>query len=59
MLTEAIRGEIEDQLRRLEGERDEKLRKTREIIESMRSLLDPRPGFTDKDLYDEEGNPIL
>lgn len=58
-LTEAVRRAVEERLHRLGSEREERLRKTREIIASMKSLPDLRPGFTDKDLYDEEGNPVL
>jgi hypothetical protein len=58
-LTEAVRDALSERLARLDAERQEKLRKTREIIESMKSLPDLRPGFTDKDLYDDDGNPVL
>jgi hypothetical protein len=58
-LTEAVREALEEQLGRIEDDRAQRLRRTREIIDSMRQLPDLRPGFTDKDLYDDEGNPIL
>jgi hypothetical protein len=62
-ITEAVREALQEKLCRLEAEREaevtEKIRRTLEIVTEMRSLPDLRPGFTDKDLYDEEGNPIL
>lgn len=38
---------------------EEKLRALREIQTRVAALPELRPDFTDKDLYDEDGNPIL
>ena len=57
-LTDAARTALEDN-HRMAHEREENMRRTREIIASMKELPDLRPGFSDKDLYDDDGNPIL
>ena len=57
-LTEAVRAALEDELERGAAQRQEKLRRTRAIIAAMKALPDLRPGFTDKDLYNDEGNPV-
>jgi antitoxin VapB len=58
-LTDAVRQALEEKLLRLDEERDERVRKTREIQARVAAMPDLRPGFTDHDLYDEDGNPIL
>ena len=58
-ITDAVRGALQEKLDRKSRERDEKIRRTLEIVESLKGVPDLRPGFTDKDLYDEEGSPIL
>jgi len=40
-------------------ERDEKLRRTQAILAEFDAAPDLPPGFTDKDLYDENGLPFL
>ena len=57
-LTQAVRAALEDELARGAARREEKLRRTRAISAAMKTLPDRRPGFTDKDLYDDEGNPL-
>jgi len=37
----------------------EKMRKLREIQDEIARLPELAPGFTDKDLYDEDGLPVL
>jgi hypothetical protein len=62
-ITEAVRGALRERLSHVDAEADakvaEKIRRTRAIIEDLKRYPDYRPGFTDKDLYDEEGSPIL
>jgi len=57
-MTEAVRGAIEAELGRDEALIQEKIRKTREICDRMKTYPELRPGFTDKDLYDDDGSPI-
>ena len=61
-ITEAVRGALREKLMRINQEREarvaEKIRRTMAIVESMRELPDLRPGFTDRDLYDDDGDPI-
>ena len=58
-ITDAVRRAIEDKLRQHATEHDERWRGLREIQAKLAELPDLRPGFTDKDLYDESGLPIL
>ena len=58
-ITDAVRRAIEDKLRQHATEHDERWRVLREIQAKLAELPDLRPGFTDKDLYDEFGLPIL
>lgn len=58
-LTDTVRGALEERWRRLESERDAKMRRLREIQARVAALPELAPGFTDKDLYDENGDPIL
>lgn len=58
-LTDAVRTALEEQLKHLAEDRAEKLRRTRALAAAMRGLPELRPGFTDRDLYDEDGNPVL
>lgn len=57
-LEQAVRTALAIALKR-EEEVQEKIRKTEEIVKELDAMPDLRPGFTDKDLYDEDGNPIL
>jgi hypothetical protein len=58
-LTDAVREALEEKLSRLDAEYEEKIRKTREIQARVAALPELRPGFTDADMYDEDGNPVL
>jgi hypothetical protein len=62
-ITEAVRGALRERLSRRQAEHEakvkEKIRRTLEIVASMRQLPDLRPGFTDRDLYDDGGSPAL
>lgn len=58
-ITEAVRGALQEQANRHAMEHDERWRVLREIQARVAALPDLRPDFTDEDLYDEDGNPIL
>jgi hypothetical protein len=58
-ITDAVRNALKEKLERHAKEHDERWRVLREIQARMAELPDLRPGFTDKDLYDEDGLPIL
>ncbi len=62
-ITEAVRSALQERISRRRAAHDdkvqEKIRRTLEIVASMKELPDLRPGFTDKDLYDDDGSPIL
>ena len=38
---------------------EKKIARAREIVDAYAALPDLRPGFTDRDLYDDDGNPVL
>jgi hypothetical protein len=58
-ITEAVRRALEERLSRHLEEHDERWRELREIQARIAALPERRPGFTDRDLYDENGLPIL
>ena len=58
-LTEAVRGAVAEKLQRRAEEHDERWRVLREIQARIAALPDLRPGFSDEDLYDSDGLPIL
>ena len=58
-LTESVRLALEDRLRSLDDGRDAKMRKLREVQARIAALPELAPDFTDNDLYDENGDPIL
>jgi hypothetical protein len=58
-ITEAVRRALQEKLGRRQVEHDERWRKLREIQARVAAEPDLAPGFTDKDLYDEDGLPIL
>jgi hypothetical protein len=58
-IAEAVTVALEAALRAERREVDDKMRALREIQARVAALPELRPGFTDKDLYDEDGNPIL
>jgi len=58
-LTEAVRGAVAEKLQRRAEEHDERWRVLRQIQAEIAAMPDLRPDFTDDDLYDENGDPIL
>jgi hypothetical protein len=58
-IAEAVTGALEAALHEEERQADDKMRVLREIQARVAALPELRPGFTDKNLYDEDGNPIL
>ena len=58
-LTKAVREALELQLRQLRDDKDERRRQINEIVRSVQALPLLDPHFTDKDLYDDNGDPIL
>lgn len=58
-LTETVRSALEERWQRLESERDAKMQRLREIQARIAALPELAPGFTDNDLYDANGDPIL
>ena len=58
-ITDAVRGALKQRLDQLDRRKEEKIRRTMELITELKQLPDYRPGFTDKDLYDEDGSPIF
>ena len=57
-VTDAVRLSLEGRLRQLEDEQAERHRKIDEILAEFDAGPDLAPGFTDKDLYDENGDPV-
>lgn len=57
-VTDAVRQALQDRLGRLQDERAERRRRMDEILAEFDAGPDSAPGFTDKDLYDENGDPI-
>ncbi len=58
-VTDAVRDALSRRLDELRDERDERWRKIDEFLAELDAEPDLAPGFTDKDLYDENGDPIL
>lgn len=58
-VTDAVRDALARRLDELRDERDERCRKIDEFLAALDAEPDLAPGFTDKDLYDENGDPIL
>jgi hypothetical protein len=57
-VTDAVREALALRLEQLENDRDARDRKIDEILAKFDAGPDLAPGFTDKDLYDENGDPI-
>lgn len=57
-VTDAVREALALRLEQLRNDRDERDRKIDEILAKFDAGPDLAPGFTDKDLYDENGDPI-
>ena len=58
-VTDAVRQSLELRLKQLEDEQAGRKRKIDEILAKFDAGPDLAPGFTDKDLYDENGDPIF
>lgn len=58
-MTEAVRDALTAGLDRERSRVDDKMATLRRIQAEIAALPDLAPGFTDKDLYDENGDPIL
>jgi hypothetical protein len=58
-VTDAVRTALEQRLRELEDARGARKRRIDEILAEFDAEPDLAPGFTDKDLYDDNGDPIL
>jgi hypothetical protein len=58
-VTDAVRVALEHRLRELDAERTERRRRIDAILAEFDAEPDLAPGFTDKDLYDESGDPVL
>jgi antitoxin VapB len=58
-VTEAVRSALREALERDAADIEERRRRAREILARFDATPRLRPGFTDKDLYDENGLPIL
>ena len=57
-VTDAVRDALERRLQQLQDERHERRRRIDEVLARFDAEPDLAPGFTDKDLYDENGDPI-
>ena len=57
-VTDAVREALALRLRQLEDDREARRRKIDGILAEFDAGPDLAPGFTDKDLYDENGEPI-
>jgi len=58
-VTDAVRSALETRLKELESEREARDRAIDALLARFDAGPDEAPGFTDKDLYDENGDPIL
>ncbi len=58
-VTDAVREALELRLKQLKDEREERRRRIDAFLAELDAEPDRTPGFTDKDLYDENGDPIL
>ena len=58
-VTDAVREALALRLRQLEDDQRERRRKIDEFLAKLDAEPDLAPGFTDKDLHDENGDPIL
>jgi hypothetical protein len=58
-VTEVVRRALEREDAIDDARVEEKLRALREIQARVAALPELRPGFTDRDLYDEDGQPVL
>ena len=57
-VTDAVREALALRLKQLEDDREARRRQVDAILAEFDAGPDLAPGFTDKDLYDENGEPI-
>lgn len=57
-VADAVRGALKDALAKVEDQRAAKRARIEEALARLDALPDRRPGFTDRDLYDEDGLPV-
>lgn len=57
-VTDAVRQSLEERLRRLQDEVAERRRRTDVLLARFDATPDLAPGFTDRDLHDEHGDPV-
>ena len=57
-VTDAVREALERRLRQLRDAEGERRRRTDELLARFDAGPDLAPGFTDRDLYDANGDPI-
>lgn len=57
-VTDAVRDALERRLQQLQDERHERRRRIDEVLARFDAEPDLAPVFTDKDLYDDNGDPI-
>lgn len=57
-VTDAVRVSLERRLRELRDAAAERRRHTDELLARFDAGPDRAPGFTDKDLYDANGDPV-
>ena len=57
-VTDAVRESLERRLQQLRNSGAERRRKIDELLERFDAGPDLAPGFTDRDLYDANGDPI-
>ena len=58
-VTDAVRDALARRLQELRDERDDRRRRIDELLAKFDAEPDLAPGFTDKDLYDGNGDPVL
>ena len=58
-VTDAVRDALARRLQELRNQQSERRRRVDEFLAELDAEPDLAPGFTDKDLYDENGDPIL
>lgn len=58
-VSDAVRDALSRRLQELRHQESERRRKVDAFLAELDAEPDLAPGFTDKDLYDENGDPIL
>ena len=58
-VTEAVRSALSEALEREADDLAMRRKRIAAILARFDARPELRPGFTDKDLYDEDGNPVL